>query len=269
MSYGDDDAWREVLAAVIGVGLMHGEKVMVVADGRPEDEVLGRLDDHTRIMVHARDRGQLVLSSVGTLIGPDLPYTPERHMGRLMEETGLAIRQGYTGLRTFTDMAWVQARAADIASMIHRETHTDHLFTDRPYSELCAYDRRWFPEGTLDFMCRAHPRNLLARLGELRAVHAGDSVRLIGEADLNTRDQFIEALNHGLARTTASRRLTVDLTQLCFLSTGCATGLLLACNAAGHELIEVHCDPSQAAALRRLGAGTVRQLALVEVRVRC
>ncbi|MFD7664307.1 MEDS domain-containing protein [Streptomyces sp. NPDC059788] len=268
MSYDDDEVRWEVMTAFVRLGLAQGEKVMLFPDPwLPEAEVLARLDFTGRSTVTARERGQLVLSSMRGLIRPDLRFTPERQIGRLHSETSRAADEGFTGLRAFIDMRWVPDLNADVRVMMHRETHADALFDGRPYSEICAYDRRWFGREVLHAMDRAHPRSLLDRLGTLQSVRGADgSVRFIGDADARARHAFTTALELALSGTCGVRRLTVDLTRLHLLSAGCAGALIgLADQAEDHDLVEIRCDHVQARTLHRLGAGAVRRLTTTEV----
>ncbi|MFG2893423.1 MEDS domain-containing protein [Streptomyces sp. NPDC048248] len=268
MSYGNDEVRWEVVTAFVRLGLARGEKVLLLpCPGVPEAEVLARIDFPSRSTVPARERGQLVLTSMREVIQPDTEFTAARQLSRLSEETDKATAEGCTGLRAFIDMGWVAALGADVSAMTHRETHADHLFTGRPYTEICAYDRRRFDRATVCAMERAHPRALLERIGSMRSERGpDDAVHFIGEADTANQGAFTRSLEIALARTTRSRRLTIDLTRLHFLSVGCATGLLaLVRDAAGHDLVEVRCDQVQSGMLRRLGAGTVPRLAAKEV----
>ncbi|MFE0191149.1 MEDS domain-containing protein [Streptomyces sp. NPDC058989] len=268
VSYGNDEVRWEVVTAFVRLGLARGEKVLVLpCPGVPEEEVLARIDFPSRSTVRARARGQLVVDSMRQMIAPDSVFTAARQMGRLSAETDRATAEGYTGLRAFIDMGWVAALGADVETMMRRETGAQALFTCRPYTEICAYDRRRFDREVVAAMERAHPRALLERLGALRSVRDPDgALRFIGEADGANQDAFGRALQIALAHTAPVRRLTVDLTRLHFLSVGCAVGLLmLARGAVGHELIEVRCHRGQRRMLRRLGSGTVPLLVLTEV----
>ncbi|MGP8303306.1 MEDS domain-containing protein [Streptomyces inhibens] len=268
VSYGNDEVRWEVVTAFVRLGLARGEKVLVLpCPGVPEEEVLARLDFPSRSTVSARARGQLVLSSMRELIRPDSEFTAARQMSRLGAETERATAEGYAGLRAFIDMGWVAALGTDIGAMERRETGAQALFAGRPYTEICAYDRRRFDRAVVSAMERAHPRALLERLGSLRSLRGPDGVLcFIGEADAANQETFTRSLEIALAQTAALRRLTVDLTRLHFLSVGCTVRLLtLARAAAGHDLVEVRCDRGQRRMLRRLGGGTVPRLVLTEV----
>ncbi|MEV0260397.1 MEDS domain-containing protein [Streptomyces sp. NPDC050617] len=267
VSYEDDETAWGVLAAFARTGLTRGERVMLFpAPGVPDSEVLDRLDSWGPAAAAARRRGQLVLSSMRSLILPHRTFTPERQWEGITRETERAVRDGYQGFRAYIDMHWVADLGADIETMIYRETHADHLFDTAPYSEICAYDRRVFSREVLDAMAGAHPRNLLERLGSLHTEYAGGVARLAGDADLATRAAFTAALKAAMARTPAAGRLVVDLTDLHFLSVGCAADLLLAAGGAVEgRRTEVRCDAFQARTLRRLGADSLRGLVLAEV----
>ncbi|MFE0381458.1 MEDS domain-containing protein [Streptomyces inhibens] len=268
VSYGNDEVRWEVVTAFVRLGLARGEKVLVLpCPGVPGEEVLARLDFPSRSTVSARARGQLVVSSMRELIRPDSEFTAARQMNRLGTETERATAEGYAGLRAFIDMGWVAALGTDVGAMERRETGAQALFAGRPYTEICAYDRRRFDRAVVSAMERAHPRALLERLGSLRSLRGPDGVLcFIGEADAANQDTFTRSLEIALAHTAALRRLTVDLTRLHFLSVGCTVRLLtLARAAAGHDLVEVRCDRGQRRMLRRLGGGTVPRLVLTEV----
>ncbi|KUF19347.1 MEDS domain-containing protein [Streptomyces silvensis] len=264
--YGDDEAGRDVVAAYAWAGLANHEKVMVFAAPQlTEGEVWRRLDAPGPLLGAARDRGQLVVSSMRALIHPARGFTPRRQWQRIEEETDRALAEGYRGLRTYIDMHWVGDLDADIAVMMYRESHAEHLFTDRPYTEICAYDSRCFSPDVLAAMHRAHPCRLLPHLGALHTEHAANVVRLVGEADIATREQFTAAVREGLARSAEARRLTVDLSRVSFLSAACSVDLLRLATSAAHDLIEVRCRSAVARILRRADADHIPNLLISEV----
>lgn len=177
LDYDDEQDLWDLVTAFAWHGLARGEKVMVLADpALPGDEVLRRLDAPGPLIADACARGQLSVGSMRGLIHPDETFTADRQMGRLEEETGFAAHEGYTGLRTFIDMHWVPDLGGDIDPMIHRETHADHLFTGQPYTEICAYDRRWFTPDVLDAMRDAHPCRIPGTPGDLHTVRLSGTV---------------------------------------------------------------------------------------------
>ncbi|POX37848.1 hypothetical protein C3486_26205 [Streptomyces sp. Ru73] len=272
VSYDNDEVRWETLTAFTRLGLARGERVIVFPHPAvSEEEVLARLDFPHRTTATARAEGRLVLSSMRRLISPDPAFTADRQWSRLREETARAVAEGFTGLRTFIDMHWVPDLGADVHTMMHRESNAHDLFRDRPYSEICAYDRRWFAPEVLTAMADAHPRNLLERLGALRAERAPDgALCFVGEADTATKRLLRTTLELALAQSAATGRLVLDLYRLHFLSVGCATVLLsMVQDADGHDRVDVRCGPVQLRLLQRLGASSIPRLTLSEVARPC
>lgn len=263
--YADDDVRWEVPAVFAYQGLARGEKVIVMMDPAcPADDAFARLVAYGGNAGDARASGQLVFSSMRELIGPAESFTALRQMGRLREETERARQQGFAGLRTVIDMAWVQDLGTDVEDVMRREKHADSLFGGRQYAEICTYDRRRFDPGVVEEMRVSHPVALLERPGDLQAHHTPGELCLIGDADMATGDIFRAAVSVAFGAP-RGRSVLVDLTRLSFLSTGCARDLLqLIDQASAPDTVVVRCRPLQARILRRLGAVTVGRLGLEE-----
>jgi hypothetical protein len=251
--YADDDIRWEVPAVFAANGLARGEKVIVMMDpGGLADDACGRLAAYGGGAGNARARGQLVFSSMRELIAPDKSFTARRQMERLRQETELACKQGFAGLCSVIDMAWVQDLGMDVEGVMQREKHADSLFDTRQYAEICTYDRRCFDPAVVEEMRVSHPVALLERPGDLQAHHAPGELHLIGDADMATGDIFRAAVNVALGAP-AGRRALVDLTRLCFLSAGCAGDLLRLIGQAGAcDQVVVRCRAPQVRVLRRL-----------------
>ncbi|RNL74407.1 hypothetical protein EBF04_29440 [Streptomyces sp. I6] len=264
--YADDETRWGVLGVFAQLGLARGEKVIVLADPAvPDDEVFQRLFPHAGSSEAAREQGQLEFTSMRELIHPQRRFTAERQMGRLREETEQALVDGYAGLRSVIDMAWVEDLEMDIEGVMHRELHAEALFEDRLYAEICTYDRRRFTPETVEAMRVGHPVALLEQPGQLGAFPSDHGLRLVGEADWSTREQWSAALQAALAGSGCDRPLTVDLTPVTFLSVTCAAEVLRQAGQSGpRERMEVHCTPFHAELLRRLGARRIEALVLVE-----
>ncbi|NGO72584.1 hypothetical protein G5C65_30355 [Streptomyces sp. SB3404] len=283
-AYGSEAGQWEVVSAFVRHGLARSEKVLLFLHPRVStDEVLAGLGAGTSPLATAWDRGQVTVSSMRALIAPHREFTSARQWHRLTEEAELAVRQGYAALRAYIDMAWVDDLGTDIASVLERERSAEHLFTNRRYSEVCAYDHRAFGPEALRTLRAAHPVHLLDAPGSLRAEHGAGggtrSIRLLGEADIATHAEFAAALRDAFARARPDGPLHVDLTALHFLGASCAADLLrqaagaaaaasagagAGAGAGGPDATTVRCTPIQARTLRRLGSDAVRSLTLVE-----
>ena len=261
--YADDDVRWAVPAVFAQLGLSHGEKVIVLGDPEvPHGEAYERMTVFGGPAKEARARGQLVFSSMRALIHPDRKFTARRQLSRLREETARARWEGYAGLRTVIDMAWVQDLDMDVQGMMRREKNAAGLFITRRYAEICSYDRRSFAPDVVEEMRVSHPVALLERPGELQAWHARDEVHLIGDADLSTRQYFRDAVRAAVYPPHRGRVL-VDLSRLCFMSAACAGDLLrLIAQADGCDRVVVRCAGVHTETLRQLGADSIRRLVL-------
>jgi hypothetical protein len=251
-------------------GLGRGEKVIILGDPAvPHDEAYQRMAAFGGRAEQARDRGQLVFSSMRALIHPDRTFTARRQLSRLREETARARWEGYAGLRAFIDMAWVRDLGMDVEGVMRREKSAGGLFTSRRYAEICSYDRRRFAPAVVEEMRVSHPVALLERPGELQARHSHGEVHLVGDADVLTRERFRDAiqlvLQSGL-RPAPGGRVLVDLSRLYFLSAGCAGDLTrLIAQADGYERVVIRCSGLPARTLRHLGAARIGRLVLDEL----
>ncbi|MFG3253832.1 MEDS domain-containing protein [Streptomyces sp. NPDC048172] len=282
-AYDSESTQWDVVGAFVRQGLALSEKVLLFLHPRiTGDELLRRIGAGTPALTQAWERGQLALSTMRALIAPDQVFTAARQWDRITEESEHAVRQGYSAMRAYIDMAWVHDLGTDVRDVMRRERSSGHLFEGGRYSEVCAYDDRTFSSDVLHAMQQAHPVNLLGTVGSLHAVPASDgngtgtsggtAVRLVGEADIATHHDFTAALRAAYGRAEPGRPLLIDLRTLHFLSAGCAAELLRLSAAAGTTAhgrgatsrTTVRCTPVQARTLRRLGSDAVRSLTLVE-----
>ncbi|MFF2654199.1 MEDS domain-containing protein [Streptomyces sp. NPDC058045] len=271
LGYGGEGGW-DVLSAFVWAGLAHGERVIVVVPpGLGTRAAFARLQSAPGpLLATGRATGQLTLATMPELLGPHAPFTVERQAHRIAEEITKARRAGLPGVRACIDRGWTSpsegrgdspaedmgAAPDPVAVARAAEEASAHLFADGFYRQICAYDRRRFPPATLAAHCAAHPRNLLPALGQLRALPGPDTLRLIGEADLATRDTLTDALatlTPPDAHPAAPH--TVDLTGLTFLGTECAAALVEAARPMpGRSGVTLRCRPRDALLLRHLGA---------------
>jgi hypothetical protein len=85
--YADDDVRWAVPAVFTQLGLGRGEKVIILQDPAvSHDEAYQRLTAFGGSAEQARDRGQLVFSSMRALIHPDRKFTARRQLSRLREK---------------------------------------------------------------------------------------------------------------------------------------------------------------------------------------
>ncbi|WP_175407730.1 MEDS domain-containing protein [Streptomyces sp. TRM64462] len=258
LCYDSETPGWDVLTAFVWTGLARGEKVIVFGPPRLSDaELRTRLSDAPGPLVAAGcESAQLTLGSIRELILPARRFTAERQWQRITEEARAARDDGYSGLRAYIDMGWVlDVGEGDFDLMMDRERRAGHLFTDGFYSEICAYERTRFPGPVLEAMCRAHPRNLLPALGQLRIQRGASVLRVIGDADTATYERFGRAVADLLRDPPRDRPVTVDLLRTGFLGADCAAELVRAvARAPARPPVRIRCSPGHALLLRRCGA---------------
>jgi anti-anti-sigma regulatory factor len=265
--YSDDDIRWELSAAYVAQGIAQGDKVIIMPDPAVQrDDACQRIAGFGGAAEQALVLGQLSVTSMREFIYPDRQLSVPRQLGKLRDETERARREGYGGLRTFVDMAWIEDFGADVEGVMRRETTSGALFAERDYAEVCSYDRRAFAPEVIEAMRASHPVTLLERPGDLRAYGEAGGWHLIGDADVATRQSFRSAVRAALAAD-AGGRVLLDLSRLCFLSAGCAGDLLRLIAESGRARVVVLCSALQARTLRRLGAARLPQLALDDTAV--
>ncbi|WP_369356042.1 MEDS domain-containing protein [Streptomyces sp. cg2] len=114
---GDDEVREEAVTAFVRLGPTRGEQVMVlpcpeVPEG-PEEEMPARVGFPGRSTARARERGQLLVTSVRELIGPDVEFTAVRQLRPPRAATDRATAEGCTGLRALIDVGWVAAPSTE------------------------------------------------------------------------------------------------------------------------------------------------------------
>lgn len=256
----DEDRWQALRAFALN-GFACGEKVICFVDGRTaQSDAVDQICGTSALARSAENRGQLVVYSSARWYAPDSRFEAERTISQTLDAIDEACRDGYTGLRGTGDMAWVLRPGMDPSVLIdyERAAHRE-LFGDRRYTGLCQYDRRRFSEPLTAAMKRIHPVTLIEGAGALHVTVTDDGLRLAGDCDLVTRDELAAALSQARQRTAG--QLVLDLTDLSFLDSRCATDILgLAAGMRGEQRLEVRCGRYLHRILALLGAGSIPHL---------
>ncbi|MEU6959212.1 MEDS domain-containing protein [Streptomyces chrestomyceticus] len=263
-SYADEASRWSTIGSFAQTGITRGERVLLFADPAvPETTVLEHLEAYGPPVGQPLESGQLKLLTMDRMWRPR-EISVERQMAGLRREVEAALREGYPTVRSAIDMAWVASYGADIERVLWRESKGCHyLFTDAHYTEICTYDETRFSGDVLDRAAAGHPTALLKRPGTLLAlplVEPGSGtygLRLVGEADLSTREPFNDALR-GIAGS-EEPRVVLDLTELAFLDVHCARAVLRLAAEDGRRVV-IRCDGIHAHTFLLLGALDVPQL---------
>ncbi|MCX4670602.1 MEDS domain-containing protein [Streptomyces sp. NBC_01381] len=259
----DEDRW-ELRAAYTDIGLSRGEQVMLFTDPATTPAVAA---EQLRIrgfpVEAALCEGQLAVVNEVPGYDPDSGFDPVERARTWVELTEQARHKGFSGLRVVGDMAWAAEPGVDHDLLVSYETDLSPLFAEIGFTAICEYDRRKFDDALLDRIRRAHPKKVLHRLGALEVTRTGGELRIAGDADLCTREEFATALTHAL--TGPGRPGALDLSELCFIDVHSAALLVrLARGLPRDQRITVRVRPAQSKVIRLCRAAEVPQLVLAE-----
>ena len=147
------------------------------------------------------------------------------------------------------------------------------------YTALCHWDerrhldeRQAIADPDMDAVRAIHPVSVIPRPGTLHACWADNGIRLTGDSDLSTREDFAEAIRalEGLfaPADAPAGPLLLDISDLSFLDAHSA-GMILRMAAAlpPHRRLEVRCRAHHRRLLHMLGARGLRQLSIITSRL--
>jgi anti-anti-sigma regulatory factor len=270
LGYADDHTQWDVLSLFTQQGLARDEKVGLLVDVDESPEwVAARVAGSAAGAQRALRAGQLVVSNKPRFARGG--FDPERMVEGARRRLKTAVAEGFSGLRSASEMSLALAPVDHLGQAVDYETALHSaLFSGQPeprFTALCYWDERLFG-GTeaFDAARSAHPVVLLPRPGTLHTMVSSDAVSVSGDSDLANRASFEQAL-----RTLAGRpgtSLVLDITDLSFFDAHSAGAVLrLAAGLASPRRLEVRCRGAQRRTLHVLGARSVAQLSVVTTRL--
>jgi hypothetical protein len=270
LGYADDHTQWDVLSLFTQQGLARDEKVGLLVDVDESPEwVAARVAGSAAGAQRALRAGQLVVSNKPRFARGG--FDPERMVEGARRRLKTAVAEGFSGLRSASEMSLALAPVDHLGQAVDYETALHSaLFSGQPeprFTALCYWDERLFG-GTeaFDAARSAHPVVLLPRPGTLHTMVSSDAVSVSGDSDLANKASFEQAL-----RTLAGRpgtSLVLDITDLSFFDAHSAGAVLrLAAGLASPRRLEVRCRGAQRRMLHVLGARSVAQLSVVTTRL--
>lgn len=179
----DDHAYVDRAGGFLGDGQDVGEKPLVF--GPSASRSLEQLKPRALLAadpyVDFLDRGAL---------------DPERMFTAFREQSSLARREGYRGLRVVADMDWLLPAGPSPEAIIGFELLLDRLISELGATVVCAYRRRSFAQATIAGVACVHPVRLdHDEEPPFRFVAGHDrGWRVSGEVDTATASEFSAAL---------------------------------------------------------------------------
>jgi MEDS: MEthanogen/methylotroph, DcmR Sensory domain len=269
LAFSDDDERWEILGMFTQQGFARDEKVLLlVDDAHSSAEVAARVAGGTAAARRAIRTGQLAVSDTPRFSRDEFDAACLVESARRGADT--ATGDGYTGLRIANEMPRELSPAEHPGQAVEYETALhESLFApqDRRITALCHWDEREFG-GTpvMDAVRAIHPVTLLDRTGALRATVTDAGVRLTGDSDLSTREEFSAALVTLAGQPQDT--LVLDIADLSFLDARSAGALMrLAAGLAPPRRLEVRCRSYHRRMLALFGGRSIPQLSIVTERL--
>lgn len=208
VSYQNDDDRKTLLEINLTDALERGEKFVYFVEATPMDAVLGWFRDQRSDLEPILARGQFVIHSAERFAGVDGIIDSDRMVTELSQESDLAVRAGYTGLRVCTEMAWALYELSDSEHILEHEKRLGDLLAAgdlRGLRLVCQYDPRRLAARQLTPLRRAHAIALTAEQAQeslplLRVYPLAGStgLRFSGEIDRSNIVEFSAALESAI-----------------------------------------------------------------------
>ncbi|UQT55717.1 MEDS domain-containing protein [Streptomyces durmitorensis] len=264
LGFDDDETRWELRAAYADIGLSRGEQVIFFTDRATTPALAAeQLSSSGFPLGPALMDGRLAVVNEVPGYDPANGFDPAERAQTWVELTDKARHDGFSGIRVVGDMGWAAEPGVDQDLLVDYEAGLSPLFAEIGFTAICEYDRRRFGKSLLGRIRDAHPKRVLRRLGALDVARTGTELRVAGDVDLATREDFDTALAHALAGP--DRPGVLDLTELCFMDVhGASTLVRLAGRLPLGHLLAVRCRPEQDKLIRLCGAAVVPQLVLGE-----
>ncbi|MFG2501885.1 MEDS domain-containing protein [Streptomyces sp. NPDC048441] len=264
LGFDDEESRWELRAAYADIGLSRGERVVFFTDPATTPAIAAEhLSASGFPLGPALMDGRLSVVNEVPGYDPVTGFDPAERARTWVEMTDQARHQGFAGLRAVGDMCWAAEPDVDQDLLVEYESGLTPLFAEIGFTAICEYDRRKFDDGLIGRIHVAHPKRVLHRLGALDISRTGTVLRIAGDVDLATREEFDSALAHAL--TGPGRPRVLDLSELCFMDVHGASRLVrLARGLPRDQVLMVRCHPVQDKVIRLCGAADVPQLVLGE-----
>ncbi|TVT02102.1 hypothetical protein FNH07_28115 [Amycolatopsis bartoniae] len=176
-SYRDRHEFRARAREFLADGLAEGQRVHYLT--ATEDAGLG-LDGVEVSLVHEN-------------YTPGAVVDPAAQARSYAEATDRALRDGFTGFRVAADVTGLVRTPTQLAAFGRYEHLADHVMATRPFTAMCAYDRRALAEDVVTHLASLHPASNAEPPFRLYACGT-DGVSLAGELDLAGRTLLSLAL---------------------------------------------------------------------------
>lgn len=213
-SFASDDELAAVATDFLADGLEAGLRVGIIVPGDPA-AARARLHGLGDVEALVAD-GRLIVDPVAERYADGRPFVPAEQLARCEEALDEALADGFAGLRIVADVSPLVVDPECRATFARYEQLVGRLIAERPFSALCAYDRRLVAPETLRELACVHPLTPTGLVPFALAAGDGDRVVLRGELDVAGATLFARALASLPDPTAAGVPIEIDAQGLEF-----------------------------------------------------
>ena len=150
--------WRQVVLPFLAQGLARGERCVYLATLHTPWLLPNLLAWQGMDLARAEARGQFLISNAARHYLHRGGLDPQRVLDRNAVSVRLALREGFTGLRTVSDMSWAVHYLDEWDRLEQYEARLEgEYFSCLPATAICFYDQGLFPRALRQMVERTHP----------------------------------------------------------------------------------------------------------------
>ena len=140
-------------------GLLRNEKCVYIADDNTVEKVVSEMKNaDADLFGKSLEKENLsVLTKKETYV-KDGYFAPEKMIALLTENTDMALKSGFAGLRATGEMTWMFAGDPGSERMMEYEAMLNDFFPKHQASAVCQYNRDKFSNEQLAIVFQTHPK---------------------------------------------------------------------------------------------------------------
>lgn len=150
-----------IVTTYIRQGLARRERCLYIADDQALNAAIDALEEAGVDVDGERARGALLLQTPHDTHLSSGRFDCDAMLGRLNDALERSLNDGFSGLRTADDMAWILEEAPGMDKAAEYEALLNEFYPDNHALGLCLYQRVQIPAPALDDALKTHPRVLL------------------------------------------------------------------------------------------------------------
>jgi PAS domain S-box-containing protein len=164
--YESREEWLATVVPFISSGLKKGEKCIYVVDANTAIQIKEVLKEAGLAVDDYESKGQLSILHERDTYTREGYFDPDLMIALLIEETKIALKEGYPALRVTGEMSWALRDYTGVDKVLEYEAKLNRdLFPEYPCVAICQYDRWKFDPEIIKGVVLTHP--LLIRGGQI------------------------------------------------------------------------------------------------------